>query len=236
MKNTETKFIAHGGFSARYPENTLTSYLEAAKLGAKCIEGDVVLHPETGELICFHPSGISSGAGTYDAQTIAQQINQGQEFPTLAEVLLQLPEDVRFLVDFKQPSEIAFETLLQDRDIDISRVIIGVRNMADFQLIRKMNQQVEMLALFSDPDSFVAFQAAGGKYFRLWEKDVTPERVEAIQKIGLEVWVTPGKKATPEDPVRTAGETDAAHIQWLMNLYVNAVLVNDISLAMSVKE
>ena len=224
---TEIKLVAHGGFSAKFPENTEQSFLEAVKFNPQIIEMDIIEHPQTGELICFHPSGISSEAGTFTKEMVFEQLLQGEAFPSVTEILEKIPRNIKILLDFKQPSKELFEKVINSSEIDLTRVIIGVRNLSDFEFIHSINSDVQTLALFSDPDSFVEYAQEGGKYFRLWEKDLTEERVRAIQNLGLEVWVTPGHKATESQP-RTAGEVDVEKLDWLAGLMVNAILVNDI--------
>lgn len=229
-KNRELKLIAHGGYPAKYPENTLQSFVEAARFQPFAIEMDVVIHPDTGRLICFHPSGLSSVMGTYDANTLRKQISTGEDFPELSVVINQIKSGL-FLIDFKQPNEASFKALLEDKSIDLERIIIGIRNLNDYFLVRQINSNVQVLALFSEPDNFADFANAGGHYFRLWEKDVTAARVRAIQAVGLEVWVTPGYKATATQP-RTAGEVNEAKLALLLDLMIDAVLVNDIGWVM----
>lgn len=224
---TEIKLIAHGGFSAKFPENTEQSFLEAVKFNPQIIEMDIIEHPQTGELICFHPSGISSEAGTFTKEMVFEQLLQGEAFPSVTEILEKIPNGIKILLDFKQPSTELFEKVINSSEIDLTRVIIGVRNLSDFEFIHSKNSDVQTLALFSDPDSYEEYAQRGGRYFRLWEKDLTEERVRAIQNLGLEVWVTPGHKATESQP-RTAGEIDAEKLDWLTGLMVNAILVNDI--------
>ena len=224
----EIKLIAHGGFSAKYPENTMPSFVEAAKFRPYAIEMDAVLHPETGELICFHPSGISSGSGTYDEQTLREQINTGEVFPLLSDVVAKISSG-NFLIDFKQPSETSFKALLKG-EIDLDRIIVGIRNLEDYDLVRSINDDIRVLALFSDPDDYASFSQRGGQYFRLWEKDLDNNRVAALHDANLEVWVTPGHKATETQP-RTAGEVDEEKFNWMIRLMVDAILVNDIELA-----
>ncbi len=224
---TEIKLVAHGGFSAKFPENTEQSFLEAVKFNPQIIEMDIIEHPQTGELICFHPSGISSEAGTFTKEMVFEQLLQGEAFPSVTEILEKIPRNIKILLDFKQPSKELFEKVINSSEIDLTRVIIGVRNLSDFEFIHSINSDVQTLALFSDPDSFVEYAQEGGKYFRLWEKDLTEERVRVIQNLGLEVWVTPGHKATEGQP-RTAGEANAEKLDWLVSLMVNAILVNDI--------
>jgi hypothetical protein len=93
-----------------------------------------------------------------------------------------------------------------------------------------MSNNVRVLALFSDPDDFVSFALKGGNFFRLWEKDLDKKRVDSIHEANLEVWVTPGHKATKILP-RTTGEVDKSKLDWMVNLKVDAILVNDIELA-----
>lgn len=224
---TEIKLIAHGGFSAKFPENTEQSFLEAVKFNPQIIEMDIIEHPQTGELICFHPSGISSEAGTFTKEMVFEQLLQGEAFPSVTEILEKIPNGIKILLDFKQPSTELFEKVINSSEIDLTRVIIGVRNLSDFEFIHSKNSDVQTLALFSDPDSYEEYAQRGGRYFRLWEKDLIEERVRAIQNLGLEVWVTPGYKATESQP-RTAGDVDAEKLDWLVSLMVNAILVNDI--------
>lgn len=61
----------------------------------------------------------------------------------------------------------------------------------------------------------------------LWQKDVSKDRVERVQDAGLEVWVTPGAKATVDVP-GTGGEMDRETYDWLVDMGVDAVLVNDV--------
>ncbi|MCB9813138.1 MAG: glycerophosphodiester phosphodiesterase [Pseudomonadales bacterium] len=228
--NTEIKLIAHGGYSAKYPENTEQSFLEAVKYNPSIIEMDVVEHPRTGEFICFHPSGISSQFGTFSNEAVIEQLQQGHNFPRVKEMLNEIPQNIKILLDFKQPSKELFEKIINDLRSDLTRVIIAVRNMDDFSFIISLNPEVQTLALFSAPDSYVEYAQKGGKYFRLWEKDLTKQRVQAIQELGLEVWVTPGRKATELQP-RTAGDVDEQKLDWLVSLAINGVLVNDIAFA-----
>lgn len=229
-KNKEIQIIAHGGYSAKYPENTEQSFFEAVKYQPDVIEMDVVQHPRTGELICFHPSGMSSGSGTFSSEAVERQLVQGDKFPQVQEILNQLPSNIKVLLDFKQPSQALFQQVVSDSNFDISRIIVGVRSMHDYQFICDINSQIQTLALFSHPDEYSDYAEKGGKFFRLWEKDVTPERVQALQEAGVEVWVTPGHKATDTQP-RTAGEVNEEKLKWLQSLMVNAILVNDIKFA-----
>jgi glycerophosphoryl diester phosphodiesterase len=228
------KLIAHGGYSSLYPENTLDSYQAALSFNPFAVEMDVVLHPATGELVCFHPSGVSSGSGTYTAQEVQHQLEQGDEFPRLCDVLAQLQGDVFFLLDLKQPSEATINALLHEEKIDQQRLILGLRTLEMIEYIRAQHQSIEVLGLLPLPSDAKKFsEIKGGKYFRIIEKDVTSESVKEVQALGLEAWITPGKKSGINQP-RTAGEADVDKLLWLEGLGVDGILVNDIKQATEV--
>jgi glycerophosphoryl diester phosphodiesterase len=229
----DTYFIAHGGFPKRYPENSLEGYLAAAQYNPYAVEMDVVIHPDTGELICYHPGGISSKSGTYTEEAIRKQINNGARFESLKKVLGLLPKDQKVLIDLKEPNEKVFRKLLEDKEISHYRIILGVRNEKDMELIQVLAPRLEFLALFSNPNHFKNLLSKGRRYFRLWEKDLTAERVKRIQAAGLEVWVTLGQKATLNSP-RTAGMTTHEKLDRMVGL-VDGILVNDIGMAREYK-
>ena len=222
-KTITTKLIAHGGYSSAYPENTQTSYLEAQKYKPYAIEMDVVPHPTTGELICFHPHGISSTLGTFDTETIQQQLDNGMHYPTFTQMLSVLDHSQLVLVDLKNPSYDGYKRILKTTKANPSQIIVGTRNLA---FVKTINPQIKTLALFANPDDFESYQQNSGIFFRLWEKDLTLERIQQIHDLGLEVWVTPGHKATATQH-RTAGEISDEKLEELIGT-VDAILVNDI--------
>ncbi|OLS13359.1 MAG: glycerophosphodiester phosphodiesterase [Promethearchaeota archaeon CR_4] len=85
--------IAHRGWSAKYPENTLLAFREAIALGAEAIEFDV--HPSRdGELVVIHDADVSrttNGKGNVSTLPFnalrALDAGQGERIPTLREVL-----------------------------------------------------------------------------------------------------------------------------------------------------
>jgi glycerophosphoryl diester phosphodiesterase len=91
--------IAHRGYSARYPENTLPAFEKAIEAGADMIEFDVHLSRD-GELVVIHDDRIdrtSDGTGRVVDQTLAElrrfSYNNGMPeqgfvgIPTLEEVI-----------------------------------------------------------------------------------------------------------------------------------------------------
>ncbi len=70
----QTRVIAHRGFSARAPENTLASFRKAVEIGADMIELDVLLSKD-GRLVVIHDDTLdrtTDGKGKVSEFTLAQ--------------------------------------------------------------------------------------------------------------------------------------------------------------------
>ncbi|MFL0581725.1 glycerophosphodiester phosphodiesterase [Solibacillus silvestris] len=94
------KILAHRGYSAKYPENTMIAFLEAAKLNIWGVEFDVHLTKDN-QLVVIHDESInrtSTGKGFVKDMTLEElrTFDYGlwfapefasQKIPTLAEVL-----------------------------------------------------------------------------------------------------------------------------------------------------
>ena len=68
---TRTLAIAHRGFSARYPENTLTAYRAAIEAGADLVESDARLSRD-GVVWCCHDATLARLTG--DSRAVADLI------------------------------------------------------------------------------------------------------------------------------------------------------------------
>lgn len=70
----KTVVTAHRGFSAKYPENTLTAFLKAVELGADIVEFDV-RETSDGRLVIMHDDTVdrtTDGAGRVADKTFAE--------------------------------------------------------------------------------------------------------------------------------------------------------------------
>ncbi|MCE5263392.1 MAG: glycerophosphodiester phosphodiesterase [Deltaproteobacteria bacterium] len=104
--------IAHRGYSARYPENTLLAFENAVAAGADVIELDVHLSRD-GRLVVIHDDRIdrtADGTGAVSALTLAElkrhNYNNGMsqgfvEIPTLDEVIAWAGDRVMINVEIK---------------------------------------------------------------------------------------------------------------------------------------
>lgn len=98
--------IAHRGGAGLAPENTLTAFRQAVKLGADAIELDVQLSRD-GQVVVIHDERLertTDGTGWVGDHTLAElrRLDAGGEpLPLLAEVLEVVPESVGLNVEFK---------------------------------------------------------------------------------------------------------------------------------------
>jgi glycerophosphoryl diester phosphodiesterase len=111
-----TRFVAHRGGAAQWPENSLTAFRNAIALGARLLELDVHLTAD-GEIAVIHDPTLdrtSSGTGAL-ARCTAADLRRARLrardgaltedcVPTLGEVLaLVAPTDIALLVEIKTP-------------------------------------------------------------------------------------------------------------------------------------
>lgn len=103
------RLIAHRGFAARYPENTLLA-VEAAAEVADLVEVDV-RRCGSGELVVVHDETldrVTGGTGRVDETDLAalrdlDVLGSGEPIPTLAEVLDAVEPPAGLVLDLKEP-------------------------------------------------------------------------------------------------------------------------------------
>ena len=101
--------IAHRGFAAVNPENTVPAVRNAAEAGADCIEIDVQ-RCGSGELVVVHDealdrlTGASGTVADTDLDTLQSLtvLDSDAAIPTLAEVFDAVPDDVALNVECKE--------------------------------------------------------------------------------------------------------------------------------------
>jgi glycerophosphoryl diester phosphodiesterase len=114
---------AHRGANKTHPENTLTAFKEAIRLGAQMIEFDVQLTKDN-KLIIMHDETVdrtTNGSGKVsqltfkdirklDAGTWKSDKFAGEKVPTLQEVLQMMPENIWLNVHLKGKKKVGTET------------------------------------------------------------------------------------------------------------------------------
>lgn len=101
--------IGHRGYPARYPENTLLSFMSALYYGADGVELDVwlsgdgvpvVIHDEDTLRVSGEPRRVKESS---IRELRRAYLGMGQTIPTLEEVLSSLPRGPELLVEVKDP-------------------------------------------------------------------------------------------------------------------------------------
>ena len=102
--------IAHRGFSARHPENTLRAFRAAEQLGVDMVECDVH-RTSDGQLIVIHDASLdrtTDGRGPVRERTLEDlrrlDAGAGERLPTLEEVLAAV--DLPVVVEVKTPEAV----------------------------------------------------------------------------------------------------------------------------------
>lgn len=117
---------AHRGASDTHPENTLTAFREAIRLGAHMIEFDVALSKD-GQLVLMHDSTLdrtTNGKGPVSDFTLTELKKldagswknsrfKGERIPTLDEALTIIPDNMWLNVHLKGGAELAEEVAKQ---------------------------------------------------------------------------------------------------------------------------
>ncbi len=122
--------IAHRGYSARYPENTMAAFSAAVDLGYRILETDVHATAD-GMLVTFHDSVLdrltdhTGRVADLSSHALRKVLVEGKEpIPLFSELLASWPE-LRFIIDPKEDNAVEplYQVLKQTRSWD--RVCIG---------------------------------------------------------------------------------------------------------------
>ncbi len=109
------KKLAHRGYSAKYPENTMVAFMKAYEVGFDGVETDVHLTSD-GEMVLIHDEKInrtSTGKGYVKDMTFSElrqynycyQFEEHYDIPTLAE-LLDFIKDKDFVVNIELKTDV----------------------------------------------------------------------------------------------------------------------------------
>ncbi|MEE4114052.1 MAG: glycerophosphodiester phosphodiesterase family protein [Desulfobacteraceae bacterium] len=206
-------FIAHRGYSARYPENTLAAFTGAVDAGAHMIELDVCLSKDR-HLVVIHDETVdrtTNGTGAVKALTLDQlgRLDAGSWFdprfkterlPTLAQVLDAAKD--RILVNIEIKPE-AFEaegpvdaaeqqvlSLVREKNM-LDEVLVSSFEWLMLENIRKREPAIA-LGLLSDVP---ADDRLNHWYHRIkafsWHPDyrlLTQQQVDSLHALGARVF------------------------------------------------
>lgn len=230
---TKPLVIAHRGYSARYPENTIASYEAAIAMGADIIESDARLSSDGVAFSC-HDADFRRLLD--DGRTVAQMserdleaivLPDGSRPLRLAEVLEQISPRRKVLIDVKTQDAAIIDVVVGDirRTGAQANVWVGVRDIDQARQVRAAQPDVAVLAFLPDYARADDFAEAGATAFRVWEGHLMQPIVQALFP-RLPVWITMGHMETPYH----VGDTDPERLAKALALKPAGVLINDLSL------
>ena len=230
---TNPLVIAHRGYSARYPENTIASYEAAIAMGADIIESDARLSSDGVAFSCHDPDfkrqlgDLRTVAELTAAELEGVVLPDGSRPLRLAEVLEQIGPRRKVLIDVKTQDAEIIDVVIADicKTGAQANVWVGVRDLAQAKQVRAAEPDVAVLAFLPDYARADDFAAAGATAFRVWEGHLGQPVVKALF-LRLPVWVTMGHMETPY----YVGDTDPERLAKALALKPAGVLINDLSL------
>ncbi|GLQ10608.1 cobalamin biosynthesis protein [Devosia yakushimensis] len=230
------KIIAHRGDSASFPENTPEGWSAAYTNGAFAIEADVRLSRD-GFCICAHDPDLKRLFGRPERpedlmlnELLDLRNEAGNRIVMLAKVLQHAEANQHVLLDIKDETppalEAIWEAIVETVPASQRPLVIAGCHTLDAVHFFAAKGQVGILGFIPAPDEAEAFFGAGSGIIRLWERDVTSDRVAMLHALGAEVWVTAGGRGTTYG----GGDTSRQNLEAFVKSGVNGVLVNDVAM------
>ncbi len=144
--------LGHKGYSAKYPENTITAFKKAIEHGADGVELDVWLTSD-GYVVVNHDPTIKEnyGADLKIKESTLDELREyefkGEKIPTLDEVYEALPNDAIINVEIKDvdASLPALEIVKKHNALD--RTIFSSFHEKALELIRNASQEARVALL-----------------------------------------------------------------------------------------
>lgn len=152
-----TALIAHRGFAARFPENTLASFRGAVSLGADGIELDA-RQCATGECVVIHDATVArvtDGEGRVADRSLAELrsfevLESGESIPTLAEAFDAIPPAVTLHVELKEADPIPRVVDLADEHPH--EVVVSSFDPDHLSRVTELDGPPTALLFATDPD------------------------------------------------------------------------------------
>lgn len=205
--------FAHRGAKAHAPENTLSAFRLAVKLGAPAIELDAKLTAD-GEIVVFHDLKLdrtTNGSGLLHTKTLAdlKELDagsyfspqyQGEKIPTLAEVFEAVGQQI--FINIELTNYVSFKDQLPDKVVALVQhygyqesVMFSSFNRYALQRARQLNPEIP-IGLLAQPGIFGA--AARSWIGRKWISyqalhpsfmDTKPKLIQKAHQLGKRVHV-----------------------------------------------
>lgn len=223
-----TWVVAHRGASARHRESSPEAFEDAIAHGANAVETDVRRSAD-GVFVCHHDETLKRTAGLDIALSSTSFGELRRLAPDYAVRLEDVLERMRgrssVLLDLKLNGEGDIQSLL---DLLVSlraddSIAIGVRSLQAQARILQLYPELVQLGLLGSPDQTPQFVASGGRWVRLWERDASSARIDAVHSIGVPVLIMVGGPGT----ARAVGDIDAMQAKALVERGADGLMLND---------
>lgn len=206
--SAETKIIAHRGFSAKAPENTLDAFKKAIHAEADYFELDV--HKTADDsIVVIHDKTIDRVSAYDQSGTVAEmsykqlsKINVGypdkflkrsqhQYVPTLKEALHCAKGKIKVCIEIKAHN-IEADVLKAVNDLEMNDDVIIFSFYYDvLEKVRELDPEIPILYLRSlaDEETVQMVNAISGQAIGAGLKtDITPEFLDYVHQHGIELW------------------------------------------------
>lgn len=215
-------FVAHRGLAPGQPENTLSAFREAIRLGAEVIEIDL-RSTKDGEVVILHDETLdrtTNGKGKVTDFTLAElkklDAGNGEVIPTYEEALECVAgSGVKLLLDIKESPLLDKKKVVRitEKYGAIQNIIVGPRNVQDLKAFRALNPNLRTLGFIKSIVDIDDFLNAGCDIIRLWPYwiNADPELVKYVQRKNHPVWTT-------------VNDAPRQEVEVLVKLGVNGVL------------
>ena len=205
--------IAHRGYSAKYPENTLIAFERAIECECDMIELDVHLTKDSQVIVAhdYHLGRTSNGRGAIDSHLLSdlQKLDCGSWFgkefsnqimPSLKEVFVKVDKKVAINIEVKDESlktpahhQIMAENILSlieesgYRDL----VIISSFNERILRTLRKLDPTIRLGILDNNPEKHFLIELVREISAYSYHKNhikLNPGNVQQMHRAGLKVY------------------------------------------------
>jgi len=210
------QLIGHRGVCSLHPENTLLSIKQAIAHGLQIIEIDI--HQLEGHLVVIHDSSVdrtTNGKGALSSFTLFElqklDAGNGEQIPTLQQVLTILPPEVTLNIEIKGKQCIpALTSILQKTS---AKIVISSFDWNQLIELRSHHKSIPIAILTDGKEPWSIAEQLDAIAVNPSIKQVDSKFVEKAHCLGLQVWCYTAK--------------DTEQLNRLTKLNVDACFVDD---------
>jgi len=140
--------LAHKGYSAKYPPNTLLAFKKAIEYGADGVELDVWLTKDK-EVVIYHDMNIKNASGDVDIRKLRYEdmgdyTIDGEPIPLLKEVYENLPRDAVINVEIKDFATVKESLKIVEYYDAIDRTLFSSFNLQALKKLRELSKDARI--------------------------------------------------------------------------------------------